>query len=68
MFIERQSHWSPENNPERNWRSHEGTSATKDRRGKQQRSFRQTTRYIDPQKYYQNRKSPTSSSFIPCGR
>ena len=45
MFIECQSHRPIENNPEQNWRSQEGTSATKDYCGQQQRSFHQPYQY-----------------------
>ena len=67
MFIDEQPRRSSGNNSERNWRSQEETSATKDYRGQQQRSCHQPLQYNYYQQYFQNRVSLKKSSFNTYG-
>ena len=59
MFIKHPPHLSSENIPERNWRSREATSETRDYCRQQQKAFNQPSQLNYHQQYLQNRTSKT---------
>ena len=75
LFIECQTHQTPENHAEQNWISQKVASSTKGYFIKQQKYFQPPTKYSEHGSYIQSRHSPTSflynqyrsESYDSCG-